>query len=490
MTLHHQIIVDPARLQTLERTHLLDTPPEDAFDRLTTLATQLLDAPIALVSLVDKDRQFFKSGVGLDEPTASARQTPLSHSFCQYVVSSRQPLIVPDARGHELLADNPAIPEMGVIAYAGIPLLMSDGQVLGSFCAIDTQPHGWSPMHIKVLETLAQAVIAEIELRLVAQSLMEQNARLQVSEERFRALVQNSTDVVTLVDEQGIIQYESPSTEQILGYTSEALVGESIWGLIYEDDLLAVRRAFERVLRGTQRCVVLEYRLRHKDGSWRWIESRASNHLTHTAIGGIIFNSRDITERKELEAKLHHRAYHDPLTGLPNRALFQQQLEQALSAAQLQGASVAVCFLDLDGFKVINDTLGHAAGDQVLEEVGKRLREQVRPGDTVARFAGDEFTILLRDMSTPSHAFAVAHRIIAALGIPLQIEGQDVSITISIGIAVSSPEKKSAGKLMEAADIALYRAKHEGKARCVLFDPTMYMAFDDGALCDSVALAR
>lgn len=161
----HSIIRNPDRLDILRRLQLLDTHTERAFDRLTELASKILKAPIALVSLVDEDRQYFKSQVGLGEPLATKRETPLSHSFCQHVVATGQPLVIDDARKHPLVHDNMAIPDLGVIAYLGMPITIYDGTELGSFCAIDTQPRKWSEWEIEVMRELAASVITEIELR-------------------------------------------------------------------------------------------------------------------------------------------------------------------------------------------------------------------------------------------------------------------------------------------------------------------------------------
>src|SRR5919202_2761182 len=156
---------DPARLAALRQSALLDSPTEAAFDRLTRLATRMLHVPVALVSLVDQNRQFFMSCIGLPDPWASQRETPLSHSFCQYTVASRAPLIIEDARAHPLVRDNLAIPDLKVVAYAGIPLITSDGHVLGSFCAIDSEPREWTEDDIEFLQELAGSVMTEIELR-------------------------------------------------------------------------------------------------------------------------------------------------------------------------------------------------------------------------------------------------------------------------------------------------------------------------------------
>lgn len=181
-------LLDPSRLFALDRLDLLDSPPEPAYDRLTQLTARLLDVPVALMTLVDRDRQFFKSQVGLAEPWASARETPLSHSFCQYVVSKQMPLVVTDARTDPLLASNLAIPDLGVIAYAGVPLRSPEGVVIGSFCAIDTQPHAWTAEELAILDDLNQAVMTEIALRDKIVALQEIEAqRLELQDELLLA---------------------------------------------------------------------------------------------------------------------------------------------------------------------------------------------------------------------------------------------------------------------------------------------------------------
>jgi GAF domain-containing protein len=178
------ILADAARLKALKQAALLDTPPEEAFDRLTRLAARLLGVPVSVVSLVDKDRQFFKSCVGIPEQVALSRQTPLTHSFCQHAVLSGEPVIVHDAREHPVLRANPAV-ALGVVAYAGIPLVTPDGLVLGSFCAIDTKPREWTEEQIQILHDLSAAAMTEIELRRVADELRQSNQ----AKDRFFAML-------------------------------------------------------------------------------------------------------------------------------------------------------------------------------------------------------------------------------------------------------------------------------------------------------------
>src|SRR6266581_2561985 len=222
------IIEDEARLEALRRTSLLDSPPEEAFDRLTRLATTVLCVPVALVSLVDGDRQFFKSQCGLSEPLASARQTPLTHSFCKHAVGSREPLIVTDARRDPLLGHSPAVLEDGVIAYAGIPLITSDGHALGTFCVVDRRPHDWTEEEIGILRVLATSAMCEIELRRVVGDLrhvvQSRTAELRTSEERLHVLLDVNNAIVTCLNRDSLFSATVAALRCAIPFDRAALV--------------------------------------------------------------------------------------------------------------------------------------------------------------------------------------------------------------------------------------------------------------------------
>ena len=231
----HGEIRNAARLDALRRTSLLDTPPEMAFDRLTRLATRVLHVPVALVSLVDEDRQFFKSHSGLPEPYASLRQTPLTHSFCKHAVASGEPFIVSDSRKNPLVRDNPAVSELGVVAYAGIPLTTSDGLTLGAFCVIDASPREWSDEEIEILRSLAASVMTEIGTRRQAddlrclgkdlQRLVEaRTSQLSRAEERWRVLLQVNNAVVTCLDRGTLFDAIAGAVRSVIPYDRAALV--------------------------------------------------------------------------------------------------------------------------------------------------------------------------------------------------------------------------------------------------------------------------
>ena len=218
------------------------------------------------------------------------------------------------------------------------------------------------------------------------------------SEQRFRSLVQNSSDIITILEADGTVRYVSPAVERVMGYKPEEQVGTNAFGSVHPDDRYRALDTFAEVLKRPGLHPRLEFRVPHKDGSWRYLEHVVNNLLDDPAVQGVVVNSWDVTERKALVEQLSHQAFHEPLTGLPNRALFMDRLERALTRANRRGNKVAVMFTDLDNFKLINDGLGHKAGDQLLVAVAERLKACLRPEDTAARLGGDEFTILIEDI--------------------------------------------------------------------------------------------
>jgi diguanylate cyclase (GGDEF)-like protein/PAS domain S-box-containing protein len=292
---------------------------------------------------------------------------------------------------------------------------------------------------------------------------------LQRSEARFRALVQNALDIVTILGEDGTIIYESPAISHALGFQPEEMVGVDAFSLVHPDDLAHVRRRFKVALRRPGANVNVEFRFRHKNGSWRWLEATGTNLLTEPAVGGIVVNSRDVTEAREISGQLWHQAHHDPLTGLANRVLFKDRLGQALDAAD--AASVAVISADLDGFKVVNDSLGHEYGDRLLMAVAGRLSSYLGDAHLLARFGGDEFMILLNRVTGREQVSRMADGLHVALTEPFMLDGHTLAVSASLGIVIPTAELASSSDLLRAADVALYRAKAKGKGSSAFFDP-------------------
>jgi diguanylate cyclase (GGDEF)-like protein/PAS domain S-box-containing protein len=313
---------------------------------------------------------------------------------------------------------------------------------------------------------------------------VRENMRLYIeqtakeTEARFRSLVQHSSDVFAILDPLGIIRYVSPAAERVFGTPGDRMVNRTLAELVHEADRGAYEAHFSASLMGSLSTSHIGCRMIRTDGEWMRTETVATNLLADSNVNGIVLTIRDVTERVTLEEHLRHQALHDPLTGLGNRALFQDRVAHGLARAERTNAEVAVIFLDLDNFKEINDSLGHAAGDAVLVHTSNRLRTCLRDSDTAARFGGDEFAILLEQTRGEGEVMDVANRISAALARPLQIEGKDVALNASIGIARAQPQQ-SADEVLRNADVAMYHAKSRGKACAVLYESGMHTAVLD-----------
>jgi diguanylate cyclase (GGDEF)-like protein/PAS domain S-box-containing protein len=296
---------------------------------------------------------------------------------------------------------------------------------------------------------------------------------LRESEHRFRTLVQHSSDLITVLGRDGLLTYVSPSAGRLLEATSAALAGTPAANLVHPDD----RRRLEALLSGSPAEIdgsTVEWRLRtgdelHLRQRWRVFESTISTVDPDDPTSPIILNSRDVTDRRALEDSLRHKAGHDRLTGLLNREVLDESLERSLARASRAGTLVALLFIDLDAFKTVNDTAGHTVGDEVLTEVGARIRRTVRADAVIARLGGDEFAVLLEDITERDQAIGVAERLLAAIRRPMQVGGTEQRIGASTGIAFSSDELEDAGELVAAADHAMYEAKHAGGGRHAVF---------------------
>jgi diguanylate cyclase (GGDEF)-like protein/PAS domain S-box-containing protein len=297
--------------------------------------------------------------------------------------------------------------------------------------------------------------------------------RLVDEEAHVRALLGHATDV-TIVIAHARITYQSPSAERLLGYTTGSLLGTNYLDLIHPDDRRATIAFVRELLQHPGSSGLVECRLRTQDGSWVPVESTCRNLLADPQIRGFVVNSRDISERKELEEQLEHRALHDPMTGLANRALLLDRLEHTGTRAARSHTRYAVLFVDVDDFKPINDTLGHAVGDAVLTTIAQRLTRVVRSADTVARVGGDEFAVLIEDSRSDADAARAAARVLASVSRPIHAAGREVRVTVSIGIAYDDGVLE-ANSVLRNADIAMYLAKQGGKDRFEIFETAMHV---------------
>lgn len=313
-----------------------------------------------------------------------------------------------------------------------------------------------------------EGTLVDISKRKQAEAAMLQ------SERRYRTLVEHS-QVGVFMSRNGKYVYVNHAMAAMLGYQEDELIGASYRQLYAPEDLSSADERFERRQRGEDVPSTYESRLLHKDGQTRIITTISAGPVEQDGDVLTMGTVRDITEQKRIERQLRHNATHDPLTGMPNRTLFVERLRKAMTyAIGRPNISYAVLFLDLDGFKVVNDSLGHAAGDQLLMEIAHRLRSCLRPWDTVARHGGDEFTVLVEQINNIEDAIDVARRIQRELSIPIRLGEHEVFSDVSIGIAPANPEYRGTDEILRDADTAMYRAKARGKAGYVVFDSSMH----------------
>ena len=294
---------------------------------------------------------------------------------------------------------------------------------------------------------------------------------MHASELRFRSLVQHSSDLIFVLDARGTIVFASSSASRVIGYASESLIGVALSALSDPDDAGRVSAFIEMTAQLPGVSPLAEWRLRRPDGHTVQVEAIASNLLADEAVGGIVLNARDVGERKALLDQLAHQAFHDPLTGLANRALFRDRVMHAITLARRQDRAVTVLYLDLDDFKHVNDTLGHAEGDRLLAMIAARLRACARSTDTVARIGGDEFAVLVEDTNSTASAERLVDRISEQMRFPFALSNGDVTISASIGSA--SALGGGMDEIMRYADVAMYAAKRSGRGQHRTFDAAM-----------------
>jgi diguanylate cyclase (GGDEF)-like protein/PAS domain S-box-containing protein len=363
----------------------------------------------------------------------------------------------PDELPPEAVNERRLFERYGVRSALFVPMIVKK-RVIGSVGAsLLTREMRWSDETISLLRTTGEIIASAIDRHSALRAL-------QLSEERYRLMAENSTDLIARTTASGVFVYASDAIRVLAGYEPSDLLGRTVAEFVVEDDRHVLDRATAELQEGAHASRTFSYRARRKDGSHVWFEttSRAIRNASG-AVEEIVSVSRDISERREAEAQIEYQAYHDALTGLPNRLLFRDRLTIALAHAKRQQSPLAVMFLDLDRFKHVNDTLGHSLGDDLLRAVAARLRSVLREGDTIARMGGDEFTILLDDLATAEDAAKTAQKLLDVVAHPLRIEGHELYVTTSIGIAMYPDDGATAEALLKNADSAMYRAKEIGR---------------------------
>jgi diguanylate cyclase (GGDEF)-like protein/PAS domain S-box-containing protein len=604
------------RLAALRRYEILDTPPENCFDRFTRLAALLLNVPVAVISFVDADRQWFKARLGSD-----IQETPRDIAFCAHAILGNEPMIVEDARHDERFEDNPLVTAAnGVCFYVGAPIRTRDGCNIGVLCAIDHVPRRITPEQAAGLSELSALVMDELELRIANNRLSRElderrtiEAERSLSQQRLADFLETASDWLWETDQQHRFRYVSEgeltvlTATELLGRTRIEVAGASPdhpnWaahladldarrafrGFRYSIDLGGDRLAHVEVsgkpvfadaghflgYRGTGRNVTtlleaeksirdmstrldaalthmsdglcmfdtdhrlsvcneafrLMYRLSqeacaagvHCDAIVRQqgeeaapvapkqtmdagglpdcgIESRMLRELADGRTisvmrkplpdGGWLETHKDVTEQRKNEKAIMFLAHNDPLTGLPNRTCFLEHLHESCRRMKAQGEPTVILMVDLDRFKDVNDSLGHAAGDALLKEAARRLSESTRETDRLARIGGDEFAIiqtprrnggddLLSLAQIRENAATLADRIIDLIGRPYQIDGQGVVVGVSIGIAIGPTDGEEPSELMKKADLALYCVKEQGRNDYCFFRPEIIVKAEE-----------
>jgi two-component system sensor kinase len=413
----------------------------------------------AAVQLLRGDRcHVIKVGEGCENELITESGDPvkdLSTSVLAQAITLQAPVVsgaVPDAD----LGDSLLLADLRSILCAPI---LSDGKVVACFYVTHHLVNGlFGDDEVQLAEFIATLAGAALD-------------HVAGSEAHFRSLAQNSSDVITIVNPEGAITYQSSSVERVFGYAPGELVGHELASWLHPGDAEELLVFLDLSNRGKEANGLVQTRMRHRDGTWRVGESAVRNLYDDPGVRGLVLNTRDASERVALESELRNQAMHDPLTGLANRALFVDRVDNALARRVRDQRPLAILFLDLDDFKLVNDTLGHGTGDLLLKQTGERLEKCVRPGDLVARFGGDEFALLLENADVSASA-AIAERIIAEFVRPYEILEQEVFTRASVGVAIARGNETS-DELLSGADSAMYVAKSRGKARFEFYESEM-----------------
>jgi diguanylate cyclase (GGDEF)-like protein/PAS domain S-box-containing protein len=349
-------------------------------------------------------------------------------------------------------------------SYVIIPIAYAD-KMYGNMVLCYKKKHIFTEEKKSLALALGNAAAQAITIHNLMQNQKQARLAAEQQQAHFRALIENSYDVIIQLNAEGKILYVSPSAVRISGYDPENLVGMNIYDLIHTNDFSKVQMHLQRILKNPNSLSTLEFRSRHKNGSWLWLESTAVNMLANPSVKSIVVNLRDINERKKGDDSMRQQALHDPLTTLYNRQAMFAHFDIALELAREKKNLLAVLFLDADNFKVVNDKYGHAIGDSVLKIIGNRLQSSIRSGDIVARFGGDEFVILLKKIVSAKEAEIVAKKILKKIVSRIKIKRHNIRVSVSIGIALYPRHGKNKELLIKRADDALYQAKEKGRKR-------------------------
>ncbi|GKX41961.1 bifunctional diguanylate cyclase/phosphodiesterase [Pectobacterium carotovorum subsp. carotovorum] len=433
-----------AALREYEIKHVLFDP---GLSNLISLAANIFSVPIVLVSLVEAERQLFAANVGV--PFC---ETPRDISFCAHTIRKKKIMVVPDALKDARFKNNPLVVGVPYIRfYAGIPLITPSGHAIGTLCIIDLKPRTiFTKRDEHNLQDLASLVMDKLEMRRL------ELAR-KASQVRFENIANTSPDTILCVNEKGMITFWNTAAEHMLEYTDAEIIGRSINTIVPDAFVVQLNHLVtdrDSLMKG----VTLELNVQAKGGSLVPVELSVSmwEDNDNVSYGAIL---RDITERRRNEERLFLLAHLDPLTGLANRTLLTSHLETALK----NEPAVCIMMVDLDGFKDVNDSLGHSSGDNILVHVAKKIKATVRSGDVVARMGGDEFALLFPGLNDKKVAGKIAEQIIHEISQAMIIDDHQINISASIGAVLYPEYGLTVQDLLTSADLALYQAKSEGR---------------------------
>ncbi|MBQ5947913.1 bifunctional diguanylate cyclase/phosphodiesterase [Massilia sp. ST3] len=457
---------EAGRLGALHSYDILDTGPEECFDRLARLAAALFGTSMAAICFLDTKREWRKALVGL-----ASREVARADSLCAQVLADRDALVLPDLGG-----PSPAGAEAdGWRFYAAAPLVTPDGFVLGALAVMDRVRRAPTLDQLDGLRTLAQAVMAQLELDRYRRDAAEPQ------HERFRQLADSMPYIVWSANPEGLIDFANQAILDYAGIPDISRIGQQWIELLHPDDVDRTIATWMDSVR-TGEVFSAEYRLRRADHSYRW--HLAKGMPIRDGKGNIVRwygTTTDIHDMKLAYEEIGRLAFYDTLTRLPNRQLLMDRLAHAVTLHTRVARMGAVLLLDLDNFKVINDTIGHDNGDLLLDLVAKRLVASVAARDTVARLGGDEFVIILEDIgacneAAAPHASEVARRILDALSSSFNLDGHERHITPSIGVTLFGDVASTTTELLKRADLAMYQAKAAGRNTVRFFDPKIQAA--------------
>ena len=456
------------RIAELRKYGILDTEPEAKFDSMVHLAAFICQTPIAAISLVDEQRQWFKAIVGLD-----TKETSRDVSFCSHAILQKEPMIVPDASRDERFSDNPlVIGGPGIGFYAGVPLVTPAGIRLGTLCVIDTVARSITHDQLDAVKALADSVMAYLDLRYSHKQIRKYVEDLQLAASIF----DSASEAMLVTDSENRIITINPAFSKITGYSLNEIIGKTPKLLGSKKQSKAFYKQMWEELNSTGRWSG-ELWNKRKDGELyaEWLSISVIYNEDGTKRMHLAIFS-DVTEKKQASEIIWQQANFDTLTELPNRRMFRDRLDHEIRKSERDNNSLALLLIDLDKFKEVNDTLGHDMGDILLQKAAQRITESVRASDTVARLGGDEFIVLLSELSEISHAEDIALKIIATLAKPFYLGVEATYISASVGITLYPNDATDIESLMKNADQAMYLSKKQGRNRFSYFTPILQEA--------------